>query len=249
MAPVKPSVYIFDPKSITRTRDRLHLTQKQMSEQLGVPVNTLSRWETGSTTPDANSLAAIHSLALKQGHTPGFFKKSPTAKTPTAQVPKGKANTGDRQHVIVMLDFQNLGVTAQNVHKLTTWIKGEIANRFPAATRTLLKAFVESNQQAAGDELGRLGWRVWKDVGDWDEDIIQRSKADCGKNPNQKALLLVTKDGDFASLAHHLRGKGVLVYVVGPQGTSQKLINSIDKGHWLQLPSSWGNVIMARSLI
>lgn len=234
MAPVNPGSYIFDPQSITKIRNRLNLTQKQMSEKLGVPVNTLSRWETGATTLDANSLAAIHSLAVSQGYTPGFFRKASAVKATATQVIKEKSVQLQRSRVIVMLDFQNLGVRAQNVVKLTDWTKSQIKNRFPAATSPLLKAFVSPHQQSANDELERFGWRVWEDYNDLDEDIVSQSKADCGKDPNKTVLFLVTKDGDFSDLANHLKNKGVLVYVVGPQDTSQKLVQAVGKKRWIQ---------------
>lgn len=236
MAPVKPGRFIFDPKSITKVRDKLNLTQKQMSEKLGVPINTLSRWETGATTPDANSLAAIHSLATMQGYTPGFFSKESAVKATATQANKKEGPQESRRRVIVMWDFQNLGVQAQDVQTLTNWIKDQIKNRFPAASAPLLKAFVSPWHREASDALQRSGWRVWEDYDDWDKNIIQQSKADCGNNPNQNVLLLISQDGDFADLMKHLRDKGVPIYVVGPQDTSQKLVQVVGKKHWIKMP-------------
>lgn len=235
MAPVKPGGYIFDPQSITKIRNKLSLTQKQMSEKLGVPINTLSRWETGATTLDANSLAAIHSLAVSQGCTPGFFRKASAVKATATQASKEKGDQQSRRRVIVMLDFQNVGVRAQSVTKLTDWIKGQIKNRFPSTNDLLFKAFANPvNQQAAADKLKESGWRVWQKNANMDDAIIQHCKADCGNDPNQTVLILVTKDGDFADLAKHLKSKGVVVYVIGPQDTSQKLIQAVGKKRWIQ---------------
>ena len=36
-----------------------------MADLLGVPPNTLPRWETGWAVPDANSLAAVYSVAME----------------------------------------------------------------------------------------------------------------------------------------------------------------------------------------
>jgi len=44
-----------------------------MAELLGVPANTLSRWETGITVPDANALSAIISIAKEHGMEPPSF--------------------------------------------------------------------------------------------------------------------------------------------------------------------------------
>ena len=245
MAPVKPSVYAFDPKSITKTRDKLNLTQKQMSEQLGVPVNTLSRWETGSTTPDANSLAAIHSLAVKQGHNPGFFKKAPTAKAATAQVPKAKATkgitaNGNRKRVVVMLDFQNLGVSAKNVTHLDDWVMEQLKQVRSSTDFELYKAFARPDQDAAIQKLRKLEWKIQESSTDLDKAIVQQSKSNCGQDSDGTTLFLITKDGDFAGLIKELREWGTNVYVGSPQGTSQKLIKAAGGRHWLQMPTSWG---------
>ena len=77
MAPVKQRNYEFDASSIAVLRTRLKMKQTKMAELLGVPANTLSRWETGSTKPDAESLAAIHSIAMENGATVNFSRRQP----------------------------------------------------------------------------------------------------------------------------------------------------------------------------
>ena len=76
--PVNPNdfEYRFSPESLVEIRERLGLSQAKLAERLKVPVNTLSRWERSDTTPDANALAAIHSIAVKGGLKPEFFQRS-----------------------------------------------------------------------------------------------------------------------------------------------------------------------------
>ena len=76
--PVNPDdfEYRFSPESLVEIRERLGLSQAKLAERLKVPVNTLSRWERSDTTPDANALAAIHSIAVKGGLKPEFFQRS-----------------------------------------------------------------------------------------------------------------------------------------------------------------------------
>ena len=76
--PVNPDdfEYRFSPESLVETRERLGLSQAKLAERLNVPVNTISRWERKDTTPDANALAAIHSIAVKGGLKPEFFQRS-----------------------------------------------------------------------------------------------------------------------------------------------------------------------------
>jgi transcriptional regulator with XRE-family HTH domain len=74
MAPVNQGMYEFKKDSLTEIRKRMGVSQNKMAELLGVPANTLSRWETGATVPDAGALAAIYSLAREQGvDSPLFF--------------------------------------------------------------------------------------------------------------------------------------------------------------------------------
>ena len=75
MAPVKPGRFKFDPGSIVQVRKHLGLSQKKLAALLGVPANTLSRWETGATTPDADSLAAIYSVAAQHGMSAQLFHR------------------------------------------------------------------------------------------------------------------------------------------------------------------------------
>ena len=76
MPPVNPELFEFefDPNSIRLVRGKLDLSQSTFATRLDLPVNTISRWETGATTPDASSLAAIWSIAIQNRIEPRFFK-------------------------------------------------------------------------------------------------------------------------------------------------------------------------------
>ena len=54
-------------------RQTLGLSQSAMAAMLDLPKNTVSRWERGETTPDAESLAAVYSLGMEKGVAPNFF--------------------------------------------------------------------------------------------------------------------------------------------------------------------------------
>ena len=104
MVPAKPQGYKFSPGSIVALRKRLGLSQGQMADRLGIAQNSLSRWETGATTPDAKSLAAIYSVGAEEGIMPSFFVKD-AVKEPV-QV---------RDTVLVYWDIQNLAPSHSNV--------------------------------------------------------------------------------------------------------------------------------------
>ena len=225
MAPVKPRNYEFDASSIAVLRTRLKIKQTKMAELLGVPANTLSRWETGATKPDADSLAAIHSIALENGAAVNFFKKK-VAPQPTP---------AKSLRVAVMADFQNLGVSANKVAKFNKHIRDAVERLFPNPKHTLFRAFTSPNQ--AGDTLRQNNWKVKEGRGNWDENIIQQAKAYCGEDLKGTALVLITKDGDFADLLKELKGKGVQVYLMSPANPSKKLSDLVDKKHRISWPA------------
>lgn len=72
VCPVTRRGFVFEPRSLVELRESLSLNQARMALALGVPTNTLSRWETGATTPDAATLAAVYSLATDHDIDPHF---------------------------------------------------------------------------------------------------------------------------------------------------------------------------------
>lgn len=224
MAPVKTSSYEFNAKSIADVRNRMKMKQTKMAELLGVPANTLSRWETGATTPDANSLAAIYSIAQDKGVSVNFFE------IPVKPQPAPKNGL----KVAVFADFQNIGVSARDVPQFDKHVRDAVERLFPNPQHTLFKAFVSPNQ--AKESLKQKGWRIKKGTGDLDNAIIQQAKAYCGEKPTKTALVLITKDGDFSGLVNEQKGKGVQVYLMSPPNPSKKLLDAVGKKHkigWL----------------
>ena len=139
------------------------------------------------TTPDAEALASIYSLAIERGVTPNFFQRRRASTKPS---------TG-RSTLLAMWDFQNVATPVHQVRSLDSTIRGELNKRFTSASHRLFKAFGSLNQSSATDELMRLGWRVWEDDDDMDEEIIAQAKSDCGQDPQNTVLVLITQDGDY----------------------------------------------------
>ena len=227
MAPIKAGKYEYRPETLAGLRAQLSLKQAKMAELLGIPANTLSRWETGATTPDAEALASIYSLAMERGVTPNFFKR---------RRPDSKPSTG-RSTLLVMWDFQNLGVSARQVASLNSTIRAELNGRFSSASHRLFKAFARPDQSSASDALQQIGWRVWEDDVDIDEEIIAQAKSDCGQDPSDTILVLIAQDGDYVELIKELRDHKVEVYLVTrQQGFSQRLAQAVPKKRWMKLP-------------
>ena len=224
MVPAKPQGYKFSPGSIVALRKRLGLSQGQMADRLGIAQNSLSRWETGATTPDAKSLAAIHSVGAEEGIMPNFFVKE--AVKETVQV---------RDTVLVYWDVQNLAPSHSNVVDWDTFIKAEVRRRVPQASRKLFKAFSNPAHQLATNQLEKKGWRVWEDHGDWDEEIYDQAMSDAGQSPKRAVVFLITTDGDHADTVEELRRRDARVYLIAPPTASNALTSVVGSRRWIRL--------------
>lgn len=228
MAPVKPGRFEFDPGSIAQVRNRLGLSQKKLAALLGIPANTLSRWEIGTTTPDADSLAAIYSAAAQHGLSAQFFRR----REKMAKAAKG------RTRLLVFWDFQALRTPASYVHQADEAVRQALREKFPTATSSSFKAFSYPSDSQATDELMGLGWRVWEEDDDLSDDIISQSKSDCGHEPENTILVLLTdpSENDFVNLVGELRHKGVEVYLMSSEaGEPTDLARAVGNKHWIKL--------------
>ena len=231
MAPIKRGKFEYRPNSLVEIRQQMGLRQTKMADLLGIPPNTLSRWETGATTPDAESLAAIYSLAMSRGVAPEFFQRRRRAP---------RASKG-RSRLLVVWNFQSVSTMPNGVGDLATWIRKELVDRFASASHQQFKAFARTNQGGATDDLLSLGWRIWEDDEDLDDEIIAQAKSDCGQEPEDTVLVLITKDGKYEGLIADLLSQGVLVYLLTPsQGYSQDLVDAVGEQKWLQFPPQLG---------
>ncbi len=217
MAPVKPGRFKFDPGSIAQVRKRLGLSQKKLAALLDVPANTVSRWETGATTPDADSLAAIYSVAAKHGMSTQFFRKRKKAIKVSKKHPR----------LLVFGDFQYLSpqslFLSDFLPNVNASVQQELDRFFPATSYRQFKAFVQQSTvflygYQPTDELKKLGWRVREGTEDLSDDIISQIKSDCGQEPENTILVLLTHPGrdEYADLVRELKSKGVDVYLMAP---------------------------------
>jgi len=220
----KKGIYEFMPSSIVEIRRRLKLSQVAMAELLGVPPNTLSRWETGATVPDANYLALVYSVAKDHNITPVFF----SIRRESQQTQKS------RSRLIVMWDFQTLGVPASQVTEADTWIRTEVQRRFSRVGFQLFKAFTSTYQSNEADILEDLDWRVWEEDTGIREEIIDQSRSDTGQDPSGTILLLITRDNGFIDVIDDLKTQGVRVYLIAPEYSSQELVEKVGRRRWIQ---------------
>ena len=83
-----------------------------------------------------------------------------------------------------------------------------------------------------------LGWGVWEDDDDLSDDIIRQSKSDCGHEPENTILVLLTdpSEDDFVNLVGELGRKGVDVYLMSSGATERMaLVKAVGNKHWIKL--------------
>lgn len=228
MAPAKQQQYRFSPQSIVELRKKLGISQTALARSIGVPPNTLSRWEIGATTPDAKSLAAIHSIAMENGITPNFFRKI-------------KKQTMKRTRLLVVWDFPDFAAHFQHVPNVDAWIREECGKRFTTTTQRTYKAFVRATRWPSpfdpSDALLDRGWKVWEEEEgeELSDSIIEHCRSDCGQDPLGTTLVLIARDGDYADMINELKGRGVRTYLLG-FGCSQELIDAVGVKRLIELP-------------
>jgi transcriptional regulator with XRE-family HTH domain len=214
MSPLKTGDYEFKKEVLTDIRKRMGLSQGKMAELLGVPPNTLSRWENGVTFPDANSLASIYSIAKKNNITPEYFGLR-GVKTETKPL---------RYRLIVLWDFQTYGITQGWVREADVKVTEIIKQRFSELNDQIFKAFIHSDQRLSGQELEKLGWSVREGRNEILTDIINSAKSLSGQDPSGTVLVLISKDNSLFSLIEDLKNWGVLVYLFYSQSYNNRLL-------------------------
>ena len=206
MTPAKQGAYRFRKESIAEMRQILGLSQSAMAAMLDLPKNTVSRWERGETTPDAESLAAIYSLGKEKGVEPNFFV-SVKQKAPL------------RDAALVYWDIPSIApVRVTTVNTLHESIETEVKRRAPQSARRLLKAFSYTEHSEVTDRMEKLGWRVWEDDVDWTDDIYEQALSDAGQNPLGSVVFLISAEGKHEELIAELRDREVRVYVITMYG-------------------------------
>ena len=225
MTPKIQGKFIFDPNSIKEMRNKLGLSQEQLAQKLGVAKTAISRWEKGKVTPDADSLANIYSVAKENRLEPVFFKER-----------ESYAKQG-RSRLIVAWDFQNLPFMWNQITEKNDRIKNELARRFPTINYSLYKIFASPFHSAATNELSKVGWRVQEYSHDIDEELDSQSWSDCNQAPKNTIFVLITRDGDFTDLIEDLRNKGVRVYLMAPENSSQNLVKAVGEKRWIHFPN------------
>ena len=154
-----------------------------------------------------------------------------------------------RSRLVVVVDFQNLGVAARNVSKMDDFLMEKLDRIAPETELEVFKAFARPDQDAAISELRKLKWGVKADKANLDSAIVQQVKSDCGHDPDNTVLVICSKDGDFAGLVREMQDWGVEVYIMGPADTSRRLTQAVESDHRIYWPDPHSDVVQAVSII
>ncbi|HSW57897.1 MAG TPA: helix-turn-helix transcriptional regulator [Dehalococcoidales bacterium] len=224
MSPLKTGDYEFKKGVLVDIRRRMGLSQAKMAELLGLPPNTLSRWENGSTVPDADSLASIYSIAKKNNLTVEFFGLR-GMKTEVKPL---------RYRLMVFWDFQTYGVAAGWVKEADTGLSEILKNRFGDLNDQLLKAFIHPDQRPAGRELEKLGWSVREGRQEITTDMVNTAKSLAGQDPAGTVLALISKDNSLFNLVEELKSWGVLVFIFYNRPVNNRLLEGAGEKFGIQ---------------
>ena len=143
---------------------------------------------------------------------------------------------GQRTRPLVYWDAQNLAPAVADVERYDSFIRNAVQQRvFPQWERPLFKAWVSQPNGGAAKKLQELHWRVSRFGKNCDEAICRESPADAGEKPQQSAVFLITRDGDYVDLIHKLQGWQVAVYLIAPNDASDDLVNAVGSANWIRL--------------
>ncbi|MCE2469512.1 MAG: helix-turn-helix transcriptional regulator [Dehalococcoidia bacterium] len=238
MVPVTPGAFVFDPGALVKIRSALGLSQVAMAARLGVPQNSVSRWETGATTPDADTLAAVFSLAQETGLMVTFFKNAE----------KRESNPAPALAACYW-DVTTLPVPEDEVGKANNLLIELVEKHAHGAERVLLKAFSNLQSKHTADLqsghtdelLERLGWRVWKDSSNWREEISKQILSDIGHAPDRTVVFLASAEAILRDTVEEARRCGASVYVVTPRNLLRNCSWKMTGEEWfIEWPSVWG---------
>ena len=241
--------YQFSPSALREIRERLGWSQAQMAKRLNLPTNTVSRWERGETNPDANSLAAIYSIATGSGMEPVFFRKvgdmvSSTKRHQGRQQPLNGRRVLNRQRTRLglMWDFQNVPLDFDEAFDAWFYMEKFRYIAFPEVDDWNLKLYASSEQYRAVKYLRRL--EMSQVTYNADLQIEREIRRFCnlpgtgirwhqaqGHDPKDTVLILVSRDGDFADLLYEVDHAGIDVYLWAPPGCSRELLGAVRRDH------------------
>ena len=242
MPPVRSDMFEFEfnPVAIRTIRNRLQLSQAALADWLDIPVNTISRWETGATTPDAKALAAVWSIASVHGIEPEFF------------IRQARNEMKNRTNLNVLWEYPSDQFQWESITEDWSYLKDYIGVRFPSAALGVRGVIYRSSNylwdydygityfpgsdQDPRQRLAKEGLKT--NDGTWgvSNDLEQDVREMCSENPHNTILILATNNAGRATLISDLINADVDTYIMPTtDDCSDQLLNAIPSNnviHW-----------------
>ena len=235
--------------ALREVREHLGWSQAQLAKRMNLPTNTVSRWERGETSPDANSLAAIYSIATGAGLEPVFFRKGSdmVSSTKRRQYPQKPLNgrrvlNRQRTRLAMMWDFQNVPLDPDEAFDAWFYMDKFLDIAFPSVDEWDLKVYASWQHNEAVKDLRYLD--VSQVSYNADSQIEQDVRSFCNlrdsgiwwgqaqdHDPKDTVLILVSQDGDFSDLLHEADQVGVDVCLWAPPGCDTEMLGAVRKDH------------------
>ena len=243
--PVVPSdfEYQFSPSALKQVRDRLSLSQAQLAKMLDLPVNTISRWERGETTPDANSLAAIYSIAKERGLEPEFFQRTKSVVTAKKKVPQPlngrRVLNRQRTRLVMIWDCQTDELDADEIYDSWFYMEKFLDITFPNIDDDWeFKVYADWENQEAVAALRSFESTLVS--GNADYQIEQDIRRLCGVSsyypwsnvdPKNTVLVFASEYDDLAELLQEVSKEGVDVYLWERPNCGDNLLKAVKKSN------------------
>ena len=237
MPPVRPDLFEFefDPVAIRGVRNRLQLSQAALADWLDIPVNTISRWETGTTTPDAKALAALWSIANLRGIKPEFFKR------------RQGSETSNRTDLIVLWEYPLNQVDLDAIEEDWQYLKDYAGIRFPK-TWPGIRGTVYSNHNGGYDYLNfeplnftvqsrsqRLemeGLRIKRQMWGFSDEFQNDARAVCSEDPNNMILIVASNKPQRVPLIRELIDANIDTYIMPTtDDCPEELLDTVPSDH------------------
>ena len=236
MTPVRPDLFEFefDPLAIRSTRNRLQLSQAALADWLDIPVNTISRWETGATTPDAKALAALWSIANLRGIEPEFFKR---------RIERGM---NQRTELIVFWEYPlnqfDWDATEEDWH----YMKDYIGIRFPNAASGVEGVIYRNSGYGLGSHYEFLDYSGQHPRHRLANEGLEIKDAMLGRpyelaldlvtayseNPHNKILILAINNRNFVPFIQELVDANIDVYIMPTtDDCPEELLDAVPSDH------------------
>ena len=237
MPPVRPDLFDFefDPIAIRSIRNRLQLSQAALADWLDIPVNTISRWETGATTPDAKALAALWSIASFRDIEPEFFKR------------RKESEVNNRTDLIILWEYPLNQIDWDAIEEDWQYLKDYAEIRFPNAAPGIRGTIYPNHEggdgypdfelrdltvQSPSQRLEMEGLKIERRMWSISDEFQNDARSVCSENPNNIILIIASNKTQRVPLVRELIDTDVDTYIMPTtDDCPEDLLDAVQSDH------------------